>query len=76
MTKAQIVARLREAQDLSDQDVALLAASYIQVCGDVPVNNATVAGAMLMLASRPVTPEEAEWLLIGLHERGLVERCR
>jgi hypothetical protein len=66
---------LREADDhqLSDEQVALLAALYGDEFSPLPLNDTTLAGAMLMLAARCVTAERAEMLLEALAAEGSVE---
>lgn len=73
-TQENLLTALRNADErcVADTDVALLASAYIQRYTTLPVNDTSLAGAMLMLAGRKVTRERAEMLLDELEQSGLV----
>jgi hypothetical protein len=57
----------------NEEDVALLAVLYVDRFTPVPVTADTLAGAMLMLAGRRITPERADMLIQELETKGLVD---
>jgi hypothetical protein len=74
-TQQTLLRALRDADDkqLSDEQVALLAAAYVEAYSPVSLTDTTLAGAMLVLAARRVTAERAEMLLEALAAEGSVE---
>lgn len=66
--------RTAKEQGHSDEDIALLAAAYVEAYTPLPVNEMTIACAMLMIAGVRVTEERAEQLLVTVTNRGLLIR--
>lgn len=72
-TREQLLERLRDSASLSDEDVAHLVGVYLERFTELPINEITIAGGLLMWAGRRITAERAEHLLEILNNSGLVE---